>query len=335
VVGVTTLVLGSAGPKYGERLATVFYPSSLSAAGARGRARFSYTQTDVLPASFRGIVPPKYDTTTTVDAYRNAPGSTAGPYPVVLFSHGYGGERLEYSTLLAGIASWGYVVVSADYLERGLAAQILGVKNAPPPAFDNAIMMSSLRAVEAASARPSSVLHGTVDAALVAAVGHSAGGQTAFDALRSPRVAAAVGWAPEGPAGPHADKPIMIIHAAGDDAIPTAQVRREYAAFGGSKALVQISGEGHNTYTDVCSIIRAGGGLIGYAVAKHIISGQLAQLAINGCQAKDLPPQRFWPIVQYYTVFQLQAQLRHRASTVPVPAPATFPGYTVTVTQHH
>ena len=68
-------------------------------------------------------------------------------------------ERLYYSTLLTGIASWGYVVVSADYLERGLAAQTLGSKVTSTPAMDTTIMQSSLSAVEQASAAPTSVLH--------------------------------------------------------------------------------------------------------------------------------------------------------------------------------
>ena len=49
---------------------------------------------------------------------------------------------------------------------------------------------------------PSSPLYGVADPHKVAAVGHSAGGQTAFDALKDPRVDVAVGWAPVGPVGP-------------------------------------------------------------------------------------------------------------------------------------
>ena len=76
------------------------------------------------PPRYQGILPARYDTTESIDAYVGPPTSTKGPFPIVLFSHGYGGERLYYSAhLLAGIASWGYVVVDADYLERGLAAR--------------------------------------------------------------------------------------------------------------------------------------------------------------------------------------------------------------------
>ncbi len=332
-MGVTTLDLGSAGPRFGERLATVFYPAAPTEGGAGAPTKFSYTEAQTLPAGYAAILPPKYDTTTTIDAYAGVAGSKAGPFPIVLFSHGYGGERLYYSNLLAGIASWGYVVVSADYLERGLAAQVLGSTATPTPAFDSSIMTTSLEAVEQASLQPSSVLYGTADPKRVATVGHSAGGQTAFDALASPKVATAVGWAPEAPATSPSTKPIMIIRATGDTVIPTAQIEREYKAFPGPKALVQVEGEGHNTYTDICVGIRDGGGLIGYAVANHLVKPQLAELGINGCQKSDPAPQRFWPIVQYYTVFQLRARLGHGPTTVPEPSPGEFPGMTVTVTQ--
>jgi dienelactone hydrolase len=328
-VGVTTLDLGPAG-MLGERLATVYYPTD--PASASGHPRFSYTEASTLPTALQSLLPAAYNTTTTIDAFTDAPGS-GGPYPVVLFSHGFGGERLYYSNLLAGMASWGYVVVSADYLERGLAAQALGLKSTPTAPFDRTIMLSSLTAVETAS-QDATVLHGIVDPSKVAAVGHSAGGGTAFNALDDPRVATAIGWAPVAPAGAPSDKPVMLIGAEGDLAVLPRTVAHEFAAFPGPRSLVEISGEGHNTYTYICVGIREGGGLISYAVAHHLTTASLARLGINGCQAKDLAPQRFWPIVQYYTVFQLKAVFSHGPTTVPVPAENAFPGFTVQVTQH-
>ncbi len=167
----------------------------------------------------------------------------------------------------------------------------------------------------------------------MAAVGHSAGGGTAFDALDDRRVDTAIGWAPVAPKGAPSKKPVMLIGAEGDRAVLPHEVAQEYAAFPGPRSLVEISGEGHNTYTDICVGIRQGGGLISYAVAHHLVSAQLAQLGINGCQAKDLAPQRFWPIVQYYTVFQLKAVFSSGPRTVPVPATGTFAGFHVQVTQ--
>jgi dienelactone hydrolase len=331
-VGVATLDLGSAGTVFGERYATVYYPAT--SASSTQYPRFSYTEASTLPASLQGILPAKYNTTTAVDAYVGPPASTKGPYPIVLFSHGYGGERLYYSNLLTGIASWGYVVVSADYLERGLAAQALNVTSSPTAAQDSAVMQSSLTAVESASGDASSPLHGVADPKRVAAVGHSAGGGTAFDALSSPNVATAVGWAPVPPTGTPSTKPVMLIGAEGDSVVKPSSVKKTYNQFRGPKALVEISGEGHNTYTDICTGIRSGGGLISYAISAGFVKASLAKLGINGCQSSDLAATRFWPIVQYYTVLQMKNQLGgDTTATIPSPAPGQFPGFTVTVTQ--
>lgn len=331
-VGVTTLDLGSAGPVLGERSATVYYPAD--ATSVAGHAPFSYTEASTLPTALQGILPAKYNTTTTINAYVDPPPAKRGPYPIVLFSHGYGGERLYYSTLLAGIASWGYVVVSADYLERGLAAQALKVTATPTATQDSAVMRSSLTAVEAASGDPASPLSGVADSTRVAAVGHSAGGGTAFDALAAPAVKTAVGWAPVPPAGKPSAKPVMLIGAEGDSVVPASAVRRTYNAFPGPKALVEISGEGHNTYTDICTGIRSGGGLISYAISAGFVQAKLAKLGINGCQSTNIDPVRFWPIVQFYTVLQLKNQLGGNSTAIiPSPAPGQFPGFTVTVTQ--
>jgi dienelactone hydrolase len=332
-VGATTLDLGSAG-SLGEREATVFYPADASMAG--GHPLFSYALTDPLPPALLAIVPAQYRSTITVDAHVDAPGARSGPFPIVLFSHGFGASRLFYAHVLTGIASWGFVVVSADYLERGLLAQATNSRVVDTPAVDLHTMFSSLAATEAAAADPSSPLHGIADAHRVAAVGHSAGGQTAFDALSDHRVAVAIGWAPVGPSGPAAHKPAMIIGAQHDVALTPATLTREFHAFPGPTDFVEISNEGHNTYTDICTPIRSGnGGLVGFAISLHVISGELAKLAVNGCTAKNIPPERFWPIVQLYTVAELRSVFGIGHGAAPGPAgPGRFPGFTVTFRHH-
>jgi len=332
-VGATTLDLGSAG-QFGERMATVFYPADASKVA--GHALFSYALSAPLPQALVAIVPARFNSTITVDAHVDAPGAPGGPFPIVLFSHGFGASRLYYSHLLTGIASWGFVVVSADYLERGLLAQATHATVADPPSQDLKTMFSSLSATETASDDASSPLHGLADPHKVAAVGHSAGGETAFDALRDRRVTMAVGWAPVGPSGPSAHKPVMIIGAQKDVALTPDTLTREFDSFPGPTTFVEISGEGHNTYTDICTSIRNGnGGLIGFAISLHLVSQELAKLAVNGCTAQDIPPPRFWPIVQYYTVAALRSGLGIDHAAAPGPAPTSkFPGFTITFRHH-
>ncbi len=334
-VGATTLDLGSAGTALGERLTTVFYPADSSKLA--DHRLFSYDLEAPLPEALRAIVPAKYNSTIVVDAHVDAPASSRGPFPIVLFSHGFGASRLYYSHLLTGIASWGFVVVSADYLERGLLAQATHPDVPSTPARDLTTMFSSLSATETASTDPSSPLRGVANPHKVAAVGHSAGGETAFDALKDPRVAVAVGWAPVGPSGSPSRKPAMIIGAQGDIALKPATLSHEFKTFPGPTRFVEISGEGHDTYTDICTSIRNGtGGLVGFAESVHLVSPELAKLANSGCTAKDLPPQRFWPIVQYYTVAELRAGLGFDSSGAGLSAPSAgqFKGFVITYRQH-
>jgi len=279
-------------------------------------------------------LPAQYNTITTIDAFANAPGSSKGPFPVVLFSHGYGGERLYYSHILSGIASWGYVVVSADYLERGIAAQALSLKTKPTATFDQGIMASSLSTLLKENGSTGSLLQNIANPKQIAVVGHSAGGGTAFNALNLPGVKTAVGWAPVPPSGTPASKPVMLIGGEGDNAVTPSWTKKTYESFPGPKSLIEISGAGHDTYTDTCQVIRSGGGLISFALANHFVTPELAKLALNGCQSNDLAPDRFWPIVQYYTVFQLATVLGGHQSVVPIPAQGTFPGYTIHITQN-
>jgi hypothetical protein len=187
------------------------------------------------------------------------------------------------------------------------------------------------------SSQPSSPLYGVANEHKVAAVGHSAGGQTAFDALKDPRVDVAIGWAPVGPSGSPSHKPAMIIGARGDIALTPATLTREFKTFPGPTKFVEISGEGHDTYTDICTSIRGGtGGLVGFAETVHLVSPELAKLANNGCSPKDIPPQRFWPIVQYYTVAELRDGLgidKSGAGLAP-PSGKQFPGFVITYRQH-
>jgi hypothetical protein len=69
---------------------------------------------------------------------------------------------------------------------------------------------------------------------------------------------------------------------------------------------VEIGNAGHNTFTDTCEVIRGGGGLIEYARKNKLVSGELLDLATNGCAKKNLDPQRFFPVVQHFTVAQLR-----------------------------
>jgi dienelactone hydrolase len=268
-----------------------------------------------LPDNLKAIVPPEFYTVVTMNAFAGVPASSQGPFPVILFSHGLSAYRVVNSALCVGLASWGFVVVAADYVERGIVNQVThpGGSASLQPIYDGAARdqqttFDALDLVSKANTDQQSPLVGAVDTTKVAAVGHSAGGNTAFNALSDPRIAAAVGWAPVPPNTTPPNKPTMIIGAGNDIIFTPDALSKEYATFAAPKRFVEIGGKaaGHNTFTDVCTVIRQGGGLLEYARKNKLADETLIELGENGCAATDMPPERFWPVVQHFTVAELR-----------------------------
>src|SRR5262245_57554008 len=257
----------------------------------------------------KGLLRPKYNRVVTVDAYEDVTGNAKGPFPVVLFSHGASGHRLSESGLLTRIAAWGFVVVSADYLEYGFMAQIPNAPRPRQPMTGRAEMLASLDLVTKAGSDNASRLHGLVDADHVASMGHSFGGEAAVRALNDPRVDVAIGWAPFVPPIAPVAKPTMIIGAGGDIDMTPAVLTKTYRSFVAPKLFLVIgsSTPGHNTFTDVCSVIRDGGGFAVYTRDYHLLPASLVGIALNGCNKGDLTPAQFWPIVQHLTVAELRS----------------------------
>lgn len=307
-VGYTTV-------KLSDREVTVWYPADQAAVA--GKSKATYDQRTPLPEEYKGLVPDKYNTVVTMDAYEDVKASAKGPFPLVMESHGAGGYRLVNSALAVGIASWGYVVTSTDYFERGLRGQLPGARKYPrDPGRDERNMFATYDLTKRENDTKTSLLYGVVDFKHVGAVGHSAGGGTAFNALKDDRVSVAVGWAPVPPTGTPADKPAMIIGARGDSALTPEALAKTYASFTGPTRYLQIEAGGHNTFSDVCIVIRQGGGLIQFAIDNGFVEERLAKLGYNGCEKKDIDAATFWPVAQHFTVAQLRDAFKQDAEPV-------------------
>jgi predicted dienelactone hydrolase len=123
-------------------------------------------------------------------------------WPVVLFSPGYGAPRAFYSSLAAGLASRGYVVLALDHPYEAAVTQLADGRIATPQrtslpndpdglrymagqlevrAADVAFVIERLQRPDALGPR----LAGRFDLDRIAAVGHSFGGATAAAALAS------------------------------------------------------------------------------------------------------------------------------------------------------
>ena len=98
-------------PRYDRPLtAEVWYPAELS--GAEPRGEYAATTRDGTPTTLIGR------------AVRDAePGTEGAPYPLVILSHGYPGNRFLLAHLGENLASKGYVTVSIDHTDSTYSDQ--------------------------------------------------------------------------------------------------------------------------------------------------------------------------------------------------------------------
>jgi len=298
-VGVRTLLLGVEP----DRNVEIWYPAVPGS--EEGIERASYESLEALPPDLVAPIReafPELNSVIEMTAYRDLPASQDGPFPIVLFSHGFGGFRQANSLLAAGIASWGFIVASTDHLERGLAAVTIPGSN-PGPDRDEEDMIAMIDLLESLSATSSDPFAGIVDAELVAATGHSAGGGASLGILDDPRIDAVVGFAAAGNPSDPPNKPVMLIGAAGDIAVTTERARETFAALASPKRLVIVAETGHNSFTDQCPGIRELGGLASLPLP---IPEDLVRLGDDGCTDLEFHAEDSWAIFQHFTVAHLR-----------------------------
>jgi predicted dienelactone hydrolase len=293
-----------------DRRVEVWYPGAPGSEA--GLPRDTYRQTDPITdpilKSFAENIARREGINLVYEtrAFRDLPPSGAGPFPLLLLSHGFGGWRNINSSLAAGIASWGFVVASADYLERGLNAVATNTVNSSPEK-DVMITTDTLALLRAEDAAPESALNGLIDFERIGVAGHSAGGRTALETLAEPDIDVAVGYAAAGGAG-NGGKPAMLIAARNDIGVTTEDTEALYASLSSPKRVIFIEQSGHNSFSDVCTPIREGASLAQLARQAGLqIDERLLALAENGCAPEDLAPEDAWAIAQHFTVAQLRA----------------------------
>lgn len=307
-VGVTTLEL-AAGNKV-----EVWYPAVEGTTGAE-----FYDTRDFVPPAIKALltadVPARYDYTAGRDA-----AVADGMFPVVLFSHGYSGIRLQSTFLTAHLASWGMVVAAPDHWSRDL----FHVLSAPVGDRDSATgeLLGALDLVTSGNDDPASLLMGHVDVSRVIALGHSAGGGTIVSAAKDDRVDGYISMASGviGMGGANAtttapptfvNKPSFFIAGSVDAVVPVNKVTRpSFDAVPGPSRLWVIDGVGHNGFDDFCTFGN-GSGIIGVALASGLgplldAQPQLKTLGQDGCIAPAQPVDLGFPIIKHAVTAQLR-----------------------------
>ena len=102
------------------------------------------------------------------------------------------------------------------------------------------------------------------------------------------------------------------------------------------KRLAVLKGAGHNAFTDLCTPIRAQGGLLQYS-GKLPAPDQLLRLGEDGCLPTNLDPELGYRLINHLTVAQLrnvfgidaaQAQASLEQSYLDQEFPGTLARYT-------
>ncbi len=195
-------------------------------------------------------------------ARRDAPAAaTGGPFPVVVFSHGSGGQPRAYTFFAEHLASWGYVVVapphpgntSEDCTVCDSANLVASARERPGD------MTAALDGVLALRDDPLQPLGKVVDPARTAIAGHSFGGWTAVFVAPGGRFNAAIALAPGLPAtllarAESVRVPVLLIAGGKDQIVPEGSVRKLFDALPATidKRYVLLPAGTHLSFVETC-----------------------------------------------------------------------------------
>ena len=194
-VGVKTLKLVNPGqqdivkfkagqpmPTYDRPLTVeVWYPAKLAA------GQVAAGQYKVLPRDG------KTEVTLNGRAVRDAqPDASTGPYPLLIISHGYPGNRFLMSHLGENLASKGYVVVSIDHTDSTYDNQTAFGSTLLNRPLDQLFVLNEMARLGAND--PAGTLKGMVNADNTGLIGYSMGGYGVVNTIGGGFTAASVGF---------------------------------------------------------------------------------------------------------------------------------------------
>lgn len=242
----------------------IWYPADEAARTAE-KAKFSSYFAPELQPLLPSYVPAEVLDLTSVSV-RDAAVAGGGPFPLIVFSHGNGGLRMQSFFLTEHLASHGYIVVSPDHTgnafitvlpggvivsaggEGGIYDPGMAVEDRPP---DVSFLVDSM--TERNASDPDGRFTGKVDLEHVGLTGHSFGGLTTFLAMAADeRFDVGAPMAPA-VAGTAIDRPMMEFVATEDRTLSTADMENNYnTTLVGPKMLIRVVDAGHFSFSNMC-----------------------------------------------------------------------------------
>lgn len=201
------------------------------------------------------------------------------PPPIILLSPGWSTPRLYYSHLAASIASHGFTVITIDhpsianiitYPDNSTAYVNTSTWNDGYPtaaasvcADDASFVIDQLHnATAMAELLPQLDGRPFETTNKIGMLGHSLGGAASTIAAgRDSRIRAAINW--DGPLyadllTPESDTPVLLMMSATTELFPDWHAG--YALLNGPKTWAEVANTTHQTFTDIPSLLRSGGG---------------------------------------------------------------------------
>lgn len=229
---------------------TIFYPA-VAATGSTSRAATTNAPTSDVVTTTSLATPDDGATAAVPDA---SPDVADGPYPLIVFGHGFAANPEIYRRLLTHWASAGFVVAAPTFPLSSSAAP--GGPDAGDVASQPGDMSFVLDQVLAASKGNAGPLAGLVDADHVGAAGHSYGaittvGLVGHECCRDPRFSAVIvmagAMAPIGTGDYDLTDapPLLVVHGTDDTLIPYGEGVAIFNAAHGPKGLVTLGGGSH------------------------------------------------------------------------------------------
>ncbi|NPV66040.1 MAG: hypothetical protein HPY64_02705 [Anaerolineae bacterium] len=153
---------------------TVWYPA-LNPDGAAEAVTYTY-QAKWIPG-------PDFTPTVAGHALQDAaPDMVGAPYPLLVFSPGWGTNPASYANLLEHTASYGFVVLAPDHPDHVYFMQENPFSEVPISAIENPRDITRVLDYAASLTADGGTFAGLLDLKRVAVAGHSSGGQTALAA---------------------------------------------------------------------------------------------------------------------------------------------------------
>lgn len=298
-----------------RRLVTeIWYPAIED---ARGQPGYVYTVDDLLTEEARALLEESLDAELATDAVRDAaPRDGDTRFPIILFSHGSSGVRMQSTYLTVFLASHGYVVASPDHLGNTLSDAVVAGGQDLEGQFESLelrpddmnFVLATLQGLP-----DDDPLGAIVDDERVGAAGHSFGALTTLRLLAQDRpIDAAVALTPPGyetvwfgvleNQPEDITVPVMLQAGEVDMTTPLADAESIYTRMTAPRSMLTVLDAGHFTFSDMC--------LLDPEAIEAATQIGLSEALDDGCSADNIDPEVALPLQRHFAIGLFNGHLR-------------------------